>query len=91
MSNLAKKKKQQHSQQRQQQQSVSSEDQLTLKDQLNDDVLSKLKMAKQSLVTEAKEKEEERQAKAAFDKKQKEKNMSFGELLDQYGDKGSKF
>lgn len=90
MSNLAKKK--QHSQQRQQQQKpVSSDDQLTLKDQLNDDVLSKLKMAKQSLVTEAKEKEEERQAKAAFDKKQKEKNMSFGELLDQYGDKGSKF
>jgi len=90
VSNLAKKK--QHSQQRQQQQKpVSSDDQLTLKDQLNDDVLSKLKMAKQSLVTEAKEKEEERQAKAAFDKKQKEKNMSFGELLDQYGDKGSKF
>lgn len=85
-------KKKQHTQQRQQQQkSVSSDDQLTLKDQLNDDVLSKLKMAKQSLVTEAKEKEEERQAKAAFDKKQKEKNMSFGELLDQYGDKGSKF
>lgn len=85
-------KKKQHSQQRQQQQKpVSSDDQLTLKDQLNDDVLSKLKMAKQSLVTEAKEKEEERQAKAAFDKKQKEKNMSFGELLDQYGDKGSKF
>ncbi|WP_370447834.1 YqkE family protein [Kurthia zopfii] len=91
MSNLAKKK--QHTQQRQQQQqkSVSADDQLTLKDQLNDDVLSKLKMAKQSLVTEAKEKEEERQAKAAFDKKQKEKNMSFEELLNQYGNQGSKF
>ena len=38
-----------------------------------------------------KEKEEERQAKAAFDKKQKEKNMSFEELLNQYGNQGSKF
>lgn len=64
---------------------------LTLKDQLNEDVLNKLKLAKAGLVSEAKVKEEERQAQAIFDKKQREKNMSFEELLNQYGDQGSKF
>lgn len=64
---------------------------LTLKDQLNEDVLNKLKLAKAGLVSEAKAKEEERQAQAIFDKKQREKNMSFEELLNQYGNQGSKF
>ena len=42
-------------------------------------------------VKEIEQKEAERQAKLAFEKKQKEKNMSFEELLDKYGDSGSKF
>ncbi|MBD8035254.1 YqkE family protein [Solibacillus sp. A46] len=63
----------------------------TLADQLGGDVLAKLKAAKQDMVADEKAKEEERIAKAAFERKQREKNMSFEELLDQYGDKGSKF
>ncbi|MGN7476555.1 YqkE family protein [Solibacillus silvestris] len=63
----------------------------TLADQLGGDVLAKLKAAKQEMVADEKAKEEERHAKAAFERKQREKNMSFEELLNQYGDQGSKF
>jgi len=35
--------------------------------------------------------EEERQAKLAFERKQREKNKSFEELLNEYGDKGTKY
>lgn len=63
----------------------------TLADQLGGDVLAKLKAVKQEMVADEKAKEEERLAKAAFERKQREKNMSFEELLNQYGDKGSKF
>ena len=63
----------------------------TLADQLGGDVLAKLKAAKQDMVADEKAKEEERIAKAAFERKQREKNMSFEELLNQYGDQGSKF
>lgn len=63
----------------------------TLADQLGGDVLAKLKAAKQEMVADEKAKEEERLAKATFERKQREKNMSFEELLNQYGDKGSKF
>ncbi|MEK9197968.1 YqkE family protein [Lysinibacillus halotolerans] len=68
-----------------------SEDTLTLQDQLNGDVLAKLKAAKKNLVEEEQAKEEERQARLAFERKQREKNMSFEELLEKYGDQGSKF
>ena len=64
---------------------------LTLQDQLGGDVLAKLKAAKQSLVAQEQAKEEERQARLKFERKQKEKNMSFEDLLNQYGDQGSKF
>ncbi len=64
---------------------------VTLKDQLGSDVLEKLKLTKSSLTKEIEEKEAERQAKLAFERKQKEKNMSFEELLEKYGDSGSKF
>lgn len=63
----------------------------TLADQLGGDVLAKLKAAKKGMVEAEKIQEEERIAKAAFDRKQSEKNMSFGELLEQFGDKGTKF
>lgn len=63
----------------------------TLADQLGGDILAKLKAAKQEMVADKKVKEEERLAQAAFEKKQREKNMSFEQLLDQYGDKGSKY
>lgn len=82
---MSKKKKQLNSQ------ASTSDDALTLKDQLDGDILAKLKAAKQSLVAEEQAKEEERQARLAFERKQREKNMSFEELLEKYGDKGSKF
>jgi hypothetical protein len=63
----------------------------TLADQLGGDILAKLKAAKQEMVADEKVKEEERLAQAAFEKKQREKNMSFEQLLDQYGGKGSKY
>lgn len=60
-------------------------------EQLSSDVLAKLKETKKQLVAEEQEREEERQAQLAFEKKQKEKNKTFAELLDEYGDSGSKF
>lgn len=85
---MAKKKKQQH---KQAEPSFEQKDALTLQDQLGGDVLAKLKAAKQSLVADEQAKEEEERARKAFEKKQKEKNMSFEELLGQYGDGGSKY
>lgn len=64
---------------------------LTLKDQLSDSVFSKLQLAKRQLTDEQQKRDEEEAARKLFEKKQREKNMSFEELLDQYGDKGSKF
>ena len=63
----------------------------TLADQLGGDVLAKLKAAKQELVADVQAKEEERIAQEKFERKQREKNMSFEELLNQYGEQGSKF
>jgi len=63
----------------------------TLSDQLQGDVLEKLKLAKKQLQEAEREQEEERMAQAEFERKQKEKNKSFAELLDEYGMKGNKF
>lgn len=71
--------------------SKQEKESLTLADQLGGDVLAKLKEAKQSLVNEEQKKEEERQARLAFERKQREKNMSFEEMFEKYGDKGSKY
>ena len=86
---MAKKKKQ--GQKQAAMPSIQKEEKLTLGDQLGGDLLAKLKQAKQSLVADEKAKEEERLARAVFERKQKEKNMSFEELLNQYGEQGSKF
>lgn len=63
----------------------------TLSDQLNSDVLEKLKQAKKNLQEVEREQEEERQAQELFERKQREKNKSFEELLDDYGMKGTKY
>ena len=70
---------------------VAKEEGNGLFDQLSSDVLAKLKETKKQLVAAEQEKEEERQAQLLFEKKQKEKNKSFEELLDEYGFGGSKF
>ena len=71
--------------------STNSEPALTLVDQLGGDVLAKLKEAKQGLVAEQQAKEQELQAKLAFEKKQREKNKTFEELLNEYGNQGTKY
>lgn len=72
-------------------QQAAKEEKLTLADQLGGDVLAKLKSAKKGLMEDEQKKEEARQAQLRLERKQREKNMSFEELLNQYGDKGSKF
>jgi len=71
--------------------SLPKQESMTLADQLGGDVLAKLKATKQDLAAKEQAAEEERQAKLAFERKQREKNKSFEELLNEYGDKGSKF
>ncbi|WP_078380094.1 YqkE family protein [Sutcliffiella halmapala] len=61
----------------------SKDDKLSLKDQLQDDVFSKLKSMKEQLMqTEHKAKEEEA-ARIKEEKRLKEKNKSFEELLEE--------
>ncbi|MFS0574130.1 YqkE family protein [Sporosarcina sp. 179-K 3D1 HS] len=64
---------------------------VTVSDALDEDVLAKLKAAKQELSAAESAKEEERQAQLLRERKEREKNKSFAELLDEYGDLGSKF
>lgn len=85
---MAKKKKQGNGQRPD---NSNNESSITLGDQLQGDVLEKLKAAKKGLIDQERQKEEERQAKLAFERKQREKNMSFEELLEKYGDSGSKY
>jgi hypothetical protein len=63
----------------------------TLADGLGGDTLDKLKQAKQALLQTEKEEEEKRLAQKARERREREKNMSFGELLEKYGEKGSKY
>ena len=64
---------------------------LTLSEQLDGNVLAKLKSAKKNLEAEVQRNEEERLARLAYERKQREKNKSFEELLDEYGYSGKKF
>lgn len=64
---------------------------ITLSDALDEDVLAKLKAAKTTLTKVEQEKEEERQKQLRRERKEREKNKSFEELLNEYGDKGSKY
>ena len=60
-------------------------------DALDDDILEKLKAAKKALSDAEQTKEEERQEQLRLERKEREKNKSFEELLKEYGDTGSKF
>ena len=86
---MAKKKRQQ--QNHTQMNTINKEEKLTLQDQLNGDVLAKLKLAKKELVEKEQQQQEEQEAQLAFERKQREKNKSFAELFEEYGDRGSKF
>ncbi|MBD8013980.1 MULTISPECIES: YqkE family protein [Planococcus] len=58
---------------------------------LSDDVLAKLKETKKELLKHEQKLEEEKEAQRLFERKEREKNLSFAELLERHGDKGNKF
>ncbi|ACA39298.1 hypothetical protein P799_04160 [Lysinibacillus sphaericus CBAM5] len=91
MNEMGKKRKQQKQTSNSMTASLPKQEAVTLADQLGGDVLAKLKAAKQDLSMKEQAAEEERQAKLAFERKQREKNKSFEELLNEYGDKGTKY
>lgn len=88
---MGKKRKQQQQTSNSMTASLPKQEAVTLADQLGGDMLAKLKAAKQVLTVKEQAAEEERQAKLAFERKQREKNKSFEELLNEYGDKGTKY
>ncbi|MEF7493056.1 YqkE family protein [Lysinibacillus sphaericus] len=88
---MGKKRKQQQQTSNSMTARLPKQEAVTLADQLGGDVLAKLKAAKQDLSMKEQAAEEERQAKLAFERKQREKNKSFEELLNEYGDKGTKY
>ncbi|RFU67753.1 DUF3886 domain-containing protein [Peribacillus saganii] len=56
---------------------------LTLGDMVNQEMLAKLKNTKNELSMAEKKRQEEEEAKRVFERKQKEKNKSFEELLNE--------
>ncbi len=58
---------------------------------LSEDILAKLQAAKKELVKEEQQRAEEKHAQELFERKEREKNLSFAELLERHGDKGNKF
>ena len=70
---------------------IVKEEAITLQDQLDENVLAKLKMTKKELVVNEKKQQEEKEAQLIFERKQREKNKSFAKLLEEYGDQGSKY
>lgn len=62
----------------------------TLSDALDNDVLLKLKAAKKEMTAKIEAEESERQEKLRRERVEREKNKSFAELLDEFGDSGSK-
>lgn len=76
---------------RQQNQKKDDSATLSLSDALNDDVLSQLKAAKKELSKIEQEEEKEKQAQIRQARKEREKNKSFEELLEEYGDMGTKY
>lgn len=57
----------------------------------NEEVLAKLKDTKKALQAEEQQRREEEEANRIFERKQREKNMSFEELLAKHEDYRSKF
>lgn len=58
---------------------------------LPEDILAKLQATKNELLKEEQQRAEEKQAKELFERKEREKNLSFAELLERHGDKGNKY
>ncbi|MDN4607345.1 YqkE family protein [Sporosarcina highlanderae] len=84
---MAKKK----SKKQQQTPQKSETEKTTLMDALDSDIVSKLKEAKKELLASAQAKEEEHLEKVRQEKIEREKNKTFAELLNEYGDSASKY
>ncbi|GKV65596.1 MULTISPECIES: YqkE family protein [Sporosarcina] len=63
----------------------------SLSDLVSDEMLAKLKNAKQELSAADEQKKELEKEKRIQERREREKNKSFGELLEEYGDKGAKY
>lgn len=67
------------------------------KDKANDnglfseEQLLKLKAAKKELVKDQQKLEEEKEAQRQFERREREKNMTFAELLERHGESGNKY
>ncbi|MDE4086450.1 DUF3886 domain-containing protein [Planococcus maritimus] len=57
----------------------------------SEEQLSKLKATKKELVKDQQKLEEEQEAQRQFERKEREKNLSFAELLERHGDSGTKY
>ncbi|TWT28252.1 YqkE family protein [Planomicrobium sp. CPCC 101110] len=58
---------------------------------LPQDILAKLQETKNALLKEEQKQAEEKQARELFERKEREKNLTFEELLERHGDKGNKY
>lgn len=58
---------------------------------LPEDIMAKLKETKKALMMEEQKRIDEKHAQELFERKEREKNLSFAELLERHGDKGNKF
>lgn len=63
----------------------------TLSDALDNDILMKLKADKKEMTAKIEAEEAEHQEKLRLERIEREKNKSFAELLDEYGDGGTKY
>ncbi|MEV9640145.1 YqkE family protein [Mammaliicoccus sciuri] len=63
----------------------------SLSDLVSEDMLAKLKSAKQELTAAEQTKKEQDKEKRIQERKEREKNKSFEELLEEYGDQGTKY
>lgn len=67
------------------------DDAVTIADQLGGDMLEKLAQMKKDLTKQEEQQAIEREEHLRRERKEREKNKTFEELLDEYGDMGSKF
>ncbi|CEA04703.1 hypothetical protein BN1050_02098 [Metalysinibacillus saudimassiliensis] len=67
------------------------DDAVTIADQLGGDMLEKLAQMKKDLTKQEEQQAIEREEQLRRERKEREKNKTFEELLDEYGDMGSKF
>lgn len=66
-------------------------DKLNDNDLFSEEQLMKLKATKKELVKDQQKLEEEKEAQRQFERKEREKNLSFAELLERHGDSGTKY